>query len=1336
MQSRAESFLSEEALSVQSDRRVKHIFLDALELPPERRGGFLDQQCAEAPELRRQVEQMLAARGELRGFMEVPLELATCAPAAPVRRATPPQISQDRTGERRHDDPHVNVADGVDPLIGCRIGRYTILRIVGSGGMGSVYEAQQEQPRRGVALKIIRPGLTTHQMLHRFERETQALGQLHHPGIARIYEAGMADIHPPDGMSRQRVDLDAGAGERQSTPPAAFQSMESRRVPFFAMELIRGRPIDLYVREAGLAVKQRFGLFAHVCDAVHYAHQHGVIHRDLKPANILVDEFGQPKVLDFGVARLTDADVQATLQTEVGQLVGTLAYMSPEQVAARPDELDVRSDVYGLGVVLYELIAGKPPYHVAGHTIPEAVRIIREEEPSRLSSIDSRFRGDVETIVAKALEKDKARRYASAAELAADVRRYLNDEPIVARPPSTFYQLRKFARRHRALVAGTVGTLLALTVGVVVATSYALAELRQRRLAEAKTAEAERLAYVASIAAATAAVEQGDLELAQQNLARATAALRGWEWQHLAWASNRSIATLATEVGMDPHTLVSADLSTLATVTPDGSIAVWDLMPAETAPYSTTLRARFHVPFELDPYGARLSPDGSRLLLNESRGGISMWDIRADTGAPPSTPIWRRAAALARGDISPDGTRVAHSDQNGGVTLYDARSGELVRTIRLQGMGQGSPFYIVFHPDGRRLRADGQLIDLATGTRVGDAKRDYGAYLTRDWSRVVVLNPGIQLYSTATGETLATFTVADPRWVLENAWWSPDGHAVYIRRGNGFVEVMDAALSRIATFSLPRRFKGAPPDGRHSFVMTADGSLELWDMLAAGSFALPTAPKAPSRAAAVSPDARQIAIGGWGYVRLLDAVSGELLWNTAVGPKIHASVAVSPNGQRVAAGYAANGLGLLDAADGRIVAVADAGFVPRALLFLPLGENSPVANGATPLLVGDSRGAVSLYDAEALAAEARVVGRHDSPVNALAASPNGRLVASGSGDAVDITEVGSHSTGAADNTIRLWRTDTWECVRVIRCESTVMALAFSPGGRRLAAALADGSVVIYLPHSAEAPIIWRQAGPTRALAFHPSGTRLVACGQRAIRVWDCLNDEEVAVLPSEESHFFAAGFTADSRTLVASGFHTAVLSFESGPAEVDPLTRFSLVWAQARLAREGRNMNADIEQAVARDEHLPAAVREAALRTTRISGDHVRYLVSDGILEIRQRHKDPAKLENAIRRLARARELLPNDASPAALHALALYYAGRHEEALAAAEAALSIRAAAHHPPSAAAVLVQALCHHAAGRSDIAVELFAKSRGVTDDRERPDLETRELFEHAAELGFE
>jgi non-specific serine/threonine protein kinase/serine/threonine-protein kinase len=394
-------------------QRVSQLFEEARALPRDERGAFVARACGDDRVLREEVAALLAQHDRDDGALDQPIAAA--------------------------DDAMRRVAAGTVGDTPERIGGYRVVRRLGAGGMGVVWLAEQEHPRREVALKVIRPGLAGRDLLRRFELEATVLGRLAHPGIARIYEAG---VH------------DDGSGAR----------------PFFAMEHVDGAPLLDHVKEHAPGVRARLELFEKICDAVQHAHQKGVIHRDLKPGNILVAD-GQPKVLDFGVARATDADLQATtLGTDVGQLVGTLPYMSPEQIEGRTDRLDTRSDVYALGVILYELLADRLPHDLTDVTIARAARIVSEETPVPLGSIDRAYRGDLSTIVAKALEKDADRRYPSASALAGDVRRHLDHVPIVARPATTMYQLRKFARRNKGLVAGIAAAFVALAAGATAAT--------------------------------------------------------------------------------------------------------------------------------------------------------------------------------------------------------------------------------------------------------------------------------------------------------------------------------------------------------------------------------------------------------------------------------------------------------------------------------------------------------------------------------------------------------------------------------------------------------------------------------------------------------------------------------------------------------------------------------------------------------------------------------------------------------------------------------------------------------------------------------------------------
>jgi eukaryotic-like serine/threonine-protein kinase len=367
------------------------------------------------------------------------------------------------------------------------LGKFRLCGVLGAGGMGVVYDAVQDQPHRSIALKVIRAELASPEMLRRFVRESEVLGRLQHAGIAQIYEAGTAES--PDGPQ-----------------------------PYFAMELVRGVSLTSYGAQSCATDRERLELFAQVCDAVHYAHQRGVIHRDLKPPNILVNADGEAKVLDFGVARITDADAQHTRATEVGQIVGTLQYMSPEQVSGDPLDVDTRTDVYSLGVILYELLAGRPPYDLSTIPILAAINIIVRVDPPLLGRRERNLKGDVETIVAKAMEKDKERRYGSAAALAADIRRFLRDEPITARPVSTAYQLRKFTRRHRGLVGGIAVAVLVLIAGSVVSAVLAV----RARAAEASAIRGRQEAQSARVLADQRRVD-AETQRATADTARADA---------------------------------------------------------------------------------------------------------------------------------------------------------------------------------------------------------------------------------------------------------------------------------------------------------------------------------------------------------------------------------------------------------------------------------------------------------------------------------------------------------------------------------------------------------------------------------------------------------------------------------------------------------------------------------------------------------------------------------------------------------------------------------------------------------------------------------------------
>jgi serine/threonine protein kinase len=453
-------------MSEPSERDVE-IFAAALALPSAERPAFLETACAGDPDLRRRVEVLLQAHDAAGAFMAAsPLESADGAGAA---NATSPAVTEMR---------------------GSRIGRYHLLHLLGEGGCGVVWMAEQTEPvRRRVALKVIKPGMDTREVIARFEAERQALARMDHPNIAKVLDAGTTD---------------------------------SGR-PYFVMELVQGVKITEYCDQYNLSTAQRLAVFSQVCHAVQHAHQKGVIHRDLKPSNILVtllDDAPVPKVIDFGIAKATQGRLtDQTLFTAFEQFIGTPAYMSPEQAELSGIDIDTRSDVYSLGVLLYELLTGRPPFDpktLLQAGLDEIRRIIREVDPPKPSAnvatltdsdraevarhhgtdparLPQQLRGDLDWIVMKALEKNRTRRYDTVTALAADIERHLRDEPVSAGPPSTYYRLAKLVRRHRLAFAAAAAVALALVAGTIVSTWLAVRATRAEQRAAAERTRAEDL---------------------------------------------------------------------------------------------------------------------------------------------------------------------------------------------------------------------------------------------------------------------------------------------------------------------------------------------------------------------------------------------------------------------------------------------------------------------------------------------------------------------------------------------------------------------------------------------------------------------------------------------------------------------------------------------------------------------------------------------------------------------------------------------------------------------------------------------------------------------------
>ncbi len=704
------------------------IFFGAAALPTSERAEYLARVCAGREDLRQRVEQMLAAQPLVGSFLEPPArggdETSTHAP--------------DRLPETEdYGDPTARVGAVLT-------GKYKLIEEIGEGGMGSVFMAQQTEPvKRAVAVKVIKAGMDSKAVLARFEAERQALAMMDHPNIARVLDAGTTE------------------GGR----------------PFFVMELVKGVPITRYCDERKLTPRERLELFVPVCLAIQHAHQKGIIHRDIKPSNVLIalyDDKPVPKVIDFGVAKAAgQALTDKTLMTGFGTVVGTTEYMSPEQASLNNLDIDTRSDVYSLGVLLDELLTGSTPVDPeepgqgAGLALLEILRIVREveapkpshklstsdalpsvaanrgTEPAKLSKL---MKGELDWVLLKALEKDRARRYETANGLARDIQRYLADEVVEVRPPSTGYRLKKFVRRHKGQVLAASLVLLALVCGMV-GTTWGLIRADQARAAEARRvterdaalvqadeeaeagaarkaeeeakerarAEAEAkgvaqqekeradgekrraeeqlrrsewLVYAGKLALAQSAFDEGNGVLALQYLEECQWNLRGWEHRHL-WTRVSAKQTLVGHTGQVTSVSWSRDGKRILTGSSDYTAKVWD---AETGPEILALKGHTS-----DVNSVAWSPDGKRIVTGSQDRTAKVWD--GDKGQEILTLKGHTDPVLSV-SWSPDGKRIVTGSRDQTAKVWDEQTGQEI--LSLKGHTR-HVFSVSWSRDGKRI---------------------------------------------------------------------------------------------------------------------------------------------------------------------------------------------------------------------------------------------------------------------------------------------------------------------------------------------------------------------------------------------------------------------------------------------------------------------------------------------------------------------------------------------------------------------------------------------------------------------------------------------------------
>jgi WD40 repeat protein/serine/threonine-protein kinase RIO1 len=1037
-------------------QRAIEVFESALDHEPADRDAYLDGVCRGNPELRAEVESLLEADERACGFLEPPEHVAS------------------------------QTASDSDPLIGTTVGRYHITRVIAAGGMGTVYEAVQEEPRRTVALKVIRAGMTSRSALQRFKHESEILGRLPHPGIAQIYEAGThGGDHGP---------------------------------PFFAMEYVPGaRSITQHAKDQRLSTRQRLELFVKVCDAVQAGHRRGVIHRDLKPANILVDENGQPKLIDFGVARATDADLTiAMLQTDVGQLVGTLRYMSPEQCEGDAIEIDTRSDVYALGVVLFELLTGELPYDFSTASPFDVPRVIREQEPRRMSAVNRMLRGDIETIVLKALEKDRVHRYQSVPELLRDIQHYLQHEPIEAKRGRRWYVFQKTLRRHR--VAFSVGAAFMLMV-VASALGFALMyhdSEQQRITAEQRAEELRHAVYLNDITLAHRAYEAGDGVELSRRLSNCPTDLRGWEWHYLKRLSDTSLKTLTAHTDAINALAVSPDGRLIASGSCDRTLHLWDRSSGRRV---HTFRTKGYVD------QVSISP-GSKLIACAGRKSSHtyVWDVA--TGEPVERLVVRSNFAVA---FSPDGKYIA----GGGfayepLRIWDVATGELRRewpdTIRSR------PMNIAWSPDSRMLataRSDGTvvLLDVASGRTV----QTFSGHRA-DVKRVAFSPGGQHLASTSFDNTLRVWrldskvperVLAAKSELVSPVTFSPDGTRVATGCASALRVWNIGNGSQEATRLGHSDFVGAvafTPDGHRIVTASHDGTVKVWDASPLTEPLILATSDCEYAAVAVSPLGDRVAVGDVaGHIRLLDMPSGVETASIQAHEGSIWAVAFDHADGRLATTGADGYVRIFNAPfDSSEASLPTPGTAVRALAWSPDDEQ---------IALGHTDGVVRVWDVAA-GEIMQTIDAHEGTVFSVTFSPDGtRLITAGDG------------TGA-----RVWNAESGDHIRDLPTDANRNVAAISPSGGLVAAGTDDHDLWVWDVETGTP--LWKaegHLGTVMDIEFLPGEPRIVTCGYHGlIRIWDTETGDPTLTLRGHDSGVRDLAISPDGRWFVSAGLDKTV----------------------------------------------------------------------------------------------------------------------------------------------------------------------------------------------------